>query len=312
MGFKEARCPHCSKVIQVPTDAEQILCMYCGKGVAVARVLESTDVEGKSETPDHTEAFEKYASYAREHFPELLSEMDNPMRNFRKKLYPEAFKEYCSQNKELTDSIEQAYVLAEEPEVFIKELAQAFVGRASEDVFSNPKKRMQKERVMNLNLEIVGYISPMLMDTRKQSGELLIDEVLVQWKQMFPDENVNKSTFESINGGFKKKLCYITTAVCEILGRPDDCYELNLLRGYRDGYLTDQPGGAELVKEYYDIAPTIVKRINRQTDSKEVYEQVWEDYLKPCVRLIEEGQNEECREVYVDMVHSLKKKYITH
>ena len=32
-------------------------------------------------------------------------------------------------------------------------------------------------------------------------------------------------------------LCYITTIVCEILGKGDNCYELNALRMFRDYYM---------------------------------------------------------------------------
>ena len=55
--------------------------------------------------------------------------------------------------------------------------------------------------------------------------------------------------------------------------------------------------GEILVKEYYNIAPTIVKRIDRSPDASEIYADIWEKYLKPCVRLIEAGEQEECREI---------------
>ena len=70
---------------------------------------------------------------------------------------------------------------------------------------------------------------------------------------------VGKSTFEEINGGFRKRLCYVTTAVCRSLQKPDECYELKLLREYRDRYLVSSEGGKETIREYYNIAPTIVK-----------------------------------------------------
>jgi len=42
----------------------------------------------------------------------------------------------------------------------------------------------------------------------------------------------------------------------------------------------------------------------------EVYLEIWERYLYPCVSLLEAGKKEECREVYTNMVHSLQKKYM--
>ena len=36
----------------------------------------------------------------------------------------------------------------------------------------------------------------------------------------------------------KGSICFITTAVCAYLGKPDDCDELNKLRNFRDTWLT--------------------------------------------------------------------------
>ena len=63
-------------------------------------------------------------------------------------------------------------------------------------------------------------------------------------------------------------------------------------------------------QEYYDIAPTIVKRINKRTDRREVYESIWEQYLSPCIKLIEEDKNTECQEIYSQMVRELQKEYL--
>jgi hypothetical protein len=112
-----------------------------------------------------------------------------------------------------------------------------------------------------------------------------------------------------INGGFKRRWCYITTAVCETLNKGDNCYELNLLRDYRDEYLMNTDNGAEVVREYYDVAPTIVKRIGRREDSAEVYQGIYDTYLKTCVELIEADRLEDCREVCTDMVNDLKREY---
>lgn len=44
--------------------------------------------------------------------------------------------------------------------------------------------------------------------------------------------------------------CYITTAVCEFYGKPDDCYELTEFRKFRDEWLALQPDGELLIKNY--------------------------------------------------------------
>ena len=125
----------------------------------------------------------------------------------------------------------------------------------------------------------------------------------------FPKSNLQAADYEFIEKGFHKKFCYITTAVCETFQKPDDCYELTLLRNYRDQYLAALPEGEEIIRAYYDVAPTIVKHINRQKNAGEIYRDIWSDYLSPCIHMIEEGKNEECKDLYIKMVRDLQKEY---
>lgn len=82
-----------------------------------------------------------------------------------------------------------------------------------------------------------------------------------------------------------------------------------MLRDYRDNYLASLPNGKELIEKYYDVAPTIVKHIDQRADAKEIYCSIWEEYLSPCISLIESGQMETCRKRYEEMVYTLRDKY---
>lgn len=57
------------------------------------------------------------------------------------------------------------------------------------------------------------------------------------------------------------KGCFLTTACCEVLGLPDDCFELRTLRRYRDEALPAMPGGNAAIAAYYRVAPTILDRL---------------------------------------------------
>ena len=81
------------------------------------------------------------------------------------------------------------------------------------------------------------------------------------------------------------------------------------MKNYRDEYLINQQGGEQIIQEYYDIAPTIVKRINKDDAPDERYRYLWEHYLKFCIAMIEAGQYEECRETYEQMMRELQKEY---
>lgn len=116
-----------------------------------------------------------------------------------------------------------------------------------------------------------------------------------------------KALVETITKPFKSrgKGCYITTATCEEYGKPDDCYELTAFRGFRDNWLQYQKDGKELIQRYYDTAPEIVELINVQPNRKEIYQRLNEQYLSKCLSYIEAGENEKCKETYVDMMEYL-------
>ena len=64
-----------------------------------------------------------------------------------------------------------------------------------------------------------------------------------------------------------------------------------------------------MVHEYYDVAPSIVKHIGRRADAAQIYEDIWQQYLSPCIQLIENEQREECVDLYRQMVYELKDQY---
>lgn len=104
--------------------------------------------------------------------------------------------------------------------------------------------------------------------------------------------------------------CYITTAVCKNNKKPDNCYELQTFRDFRDNWLKNQPDGARLIKKYYLFAPKLVELIDKSEDSSIVYNNINEQYLQPCLQYIEKGEMEHCKERYVEMVCSLISRYL--
>jgi len=133
------------------------------------------------------------------------------------------------------------------------------------------------------------------------------------WAATYPKFKFEVGNYEMITSGFNKKflgLCFITTAVCEYGGRPDDCYELTAFRGFRDGYLASSEGGSALIDEYYETAPAIVTCIDILGEKDTVYPMLREKYLSPCLDDIENGRYEDCKARYIDMVRTLQHKYL--
>lgn len=107
----------------------------------------------------------------------------------------------------------------------------------------------------------------------------------------------------SDSGSSRKGGCFITTAACEYMGRPDDCYELSALRSFRDRHLLATEEGRALVRHYYEVAPGIAERLHGRSDLEEVW-----GIVTRCVRAIEEGRYDDATQMYTTMVRSLEER----
>ena len=239
----------------------------------------------------------------------MLLEIEKPMDSFKKKYYEENFNKVYQKCLPTLSAIEEVYNSVMEPDTTIKNMAKALVDTAVEKVDACPKKNQKQAMMMDLNLTMAVFIFPAFLNFKGNSSRPLVDQILVEWKEAFPKSNLQAAEYEYIEKGFHRKFCYITTAVCETFGKPDDCYELTTLRNYRDHYLAGLPEGERIIRAYYDVAPTIVKHINKRDDSADIYADIWKRYLSPCISMIENGKNEECKELYTEMVETLRKEY---
>lgn len=103
--------------------------------------------------------------------------------------------------------------------------------------------------------------------------------------------------------------CFITTATCMSEGKPDDCPELTAFRRYRDTSLLQTPQGRALVREYYRIAPQIVRAINAEPQAREIYRSLYDDYIAPGYALLAQGRSDEAKALYIQCVLSLAKRF---
>lgn len=117
------------------------------------------------------------------------------------------------------------------------------------------------------------------------------------------------STKKKTSAGTKKKkedlMCFLTSACVSYYGLPDNCYELETLRNYRDNYLLQNTNGKNLVKEYYVIAPVIAKTISKHPQKEKYYTYIYNRVQRSC-RAIESLQLEKASRIYYEMVVYLK------
>lgn len=104
----------------------------------------------------------------------------------------------------------------------------------------------------------------------------------------------------------KKGGCFISTIVCEGLGKEDDCYELTILRLFRDQILLKCPDWASLVKQYYIIAPDIADNYVEFLP-KNIKSEIYLDYIMPCINSIEEQNYSNAVDIYSKLVNKLSR-----
>jgi len=137
-----------------------------------------------------------------------------------------------------------------------------------------------------------------------------LEEALYYYEKTdYPDFFVKKRIKELKSQGVGSG-CFITTAVCQNFGKADDCYELTAFRNFRDTWLINQADGKNLIAQYYEIAPKIVKKINCLPNAAKIYKNIWSEYLQPSLNLIEADENSACKKIYVDMVNTLRNKFL--
>lgn len=102
-------------------------------------------------------------------------------------------------------------------------------------------------------------------------------------------------------GQVKQKGCFITEAMAAD-GKTDDAYELEVLRAFRDDYMLQEPELKELVEEYEEIAPAVVREIRQREDADVLFRFIGSEYLKPAVKAIEEDELDEALRLYAAML----------
>lgn len=242
----------------------------------------------------------------------LLADSLDSLDNFKRTTYPAVFTDYFEKHRGTFEAIEKVYLLEDKNEEVLSSLSASITKHVQEELMQLKRKRDAEKSLIDYTCSVVAYLNPALLKYSGAFSSLMVDHIILSWKEAFPKSNLKRATFDEINSGFRNKLCYITTAVCETFGKSDDCYELQTLRNYRDTYLTAQTDGADIIREYYDIAPTIVNRIHKSPDSNEILKRIWTNYLEPCIVYIEEGRNEKCKDIYIKMVRTLQEEYMPY
>lgn len=103
--------------------------------------------------------------------------------------------------------------------------------------------------------------------------------------------------------------CFLTTITCELLGKNDNCYELDTLRKFRTNYLKLTRNGQRLLESYRIYSDFLVPNLKTDEERIEIAKVIFNKYIKPTSELIVKGDNEAATIKYKQMVFYLLKKY---
>ncbi len=96
--------------------------------------------------------------------------------------------------------------------------------------------------------------------------------------------------------------CFLTTACCELVGLDDDCFELTVLRRYRDTVLPRLPGGRGRDRAVLRPGAVRSRRPSRAARRSGNSLGLYFTHILPCVALACLGFREATRRRYRDML----------
>lgn len=341
MEFLKGKCTSCEKELQIPDDLEKVICMYCGHEMALDEAMSHAmitappqdeklqmrvrELEDQLKSAGSAQAklqfadailelqnynFEANNAYVEERIKYII-ENEKPVKDiFKKNIYQENFDALFAQNKEILDRYMMAYQsFYADSDDYAAQVAGLIIGYAKDILAKQPKSK-RRTKQYDISLFTALFVVPMIGYCHCEAADALADALVAGWRVHFKENQIQRGKYEDIAGGFKRKLCYITTAVCEQEGKPDNCYELVLLRNFRDGWLMSEPDGPELVEGYYNTAPYIVQWMNQRPDREAFYGMIKKQYITPCINYIEKGHNKACKALYREMVEELMNKTV--
>ena len=92
----------------------------------------------------------------------------------------------------------------------------------------------------------------------------------------------------------------MTTAACEIQGKPDDCHELNVLRRVRDELYHKWPMRC-LIKRYYRQAPDKANKLRIHPDRDRIVAEMFDTYIPKVITALNKGSTVRAVLVYIAM-----------
>lgn len=300
MEMREGYCPKCGNALSIPSHLADFSCLYCGARLTPNELMTQEAICTGASDEDYT-LFETSALHAMVDYPQSLENMSKPL------FFP-YYERYRSECRAPFEAL-QRWVMGNDgkgaEQAALKLMEQLEDWFQKQKGWKLPGRRSEiRDRV---KFTIAIFMVPMIHQCAPVIANTFCTTLRNRWIELYPQSTFELVTYEELSEGFsKRRFCFITTAVCESRGLPDDCPMLTEFRHFRDGYLRATEDGPALIQEYYDTAPGIVIRIDYCENREAIYERLYNDYLLPCLQSLHNNDPAACRDRYVTMMRQLQ------
>lgn len=123
------------------------------------------------------------------------------------------------------------------------------------------------------------------------------------------EESSDDETSSDNSSSSSDSSCYLTTACVNVMGLPNNCLELQVLRKFRNKILMPTSRGKKAVQEYHKLAPEIVQSIDGRGNAEYIWQQIYTN-IRHAVSLVLNKDFEGAFKHYKEITLNLKDKFL--
>lgn len=144
---------------------------------------------------------------------------------------------------------------------------------------------------------------------RKGERRYACDAKCYSFCEAYGRSNYSRQNMYENSRSHQSSGCYLTTAMCNILGYPDNNYYLETLRTFRDTVLQQDFKYIPLLLSYDIIGPQIAYELEKDENKVEISTNLFNKFITAAVIAIENNKVNDAVNIYTAMTESLAERY---
>ncbi|MGN0132838.1 MAG: hypothetical protein ACI4AA_10390 [Lachnospiraceae bacterium] len=142
----------------------------------------------------------------RETIGKLFEYEEMGLRRFSKETYAPSFEKFQEIAVEFDRELDRLYEESEDESAFCVQISEAFVAYIRENDNPELSRGKQEEVRRNHNLFMATYVLPHIMEMRNSYYKELAQAIEKSWSAAFKNSKIKAATYETVAGGFQRKL----------------------------------------------------------------------------------------------------------